>query len=164
MMTSTVIALMMTTSGITLPAISEEEVVCLAQNVYHEARNQSDRGQIAVTHVVLNRMESKRYPNTACKVIKQARYRDGQLIRDKCQFSWYCDGRPDVNPDRPRDRQAWEKSLQSALDAYMLYHLGIDVTDGATYYHANYVKPWWRRHFERVAKIGTHIFYKRKDA
>lgn len=164
MLTSTVIALMMTTSGINLPALSEEEVICLAQNVYHEARDQSVRGQVAVTHVVLNRMKSDRYPSTACKVIKQARWKDGQIIRDKCQFSWYCDGRPDVNPARPREKDAWEKSLQVALDSYMLYHLGMDVTDGATYYHASYVRPWWRRHFERVAKIGTHIFYRRKDA
>ena len=164
MLTSTIIALAMAQSGLNLPPLPKEEVICLAQNIYHEARNQSERGQVAVTHVVLNRMESKRYPNTACKVIKQARYRDGRLIRDKCQFSWYCDGRPDVNPDRPVDKESWVKALQVALDSYLLYHLGFDVTDGATYYHASYVRPWWRKHFQRVAKIGTHIFYKRKDA
>ena len=117
MLTSTVIALAITTSGITLPPLSKEDVVCLAQNVYHEARDQSERGQVAVTHVVLNRMKSDRYPGTACKVIRQAMWENGQIVKDKCQFSWYCDGRPDVNPDRPTEKDAWEKSLQIALDA-----------------------------------------------
>lgn len=150
------ISLMIATSGITLPAISKDEVECLAKNVYYEARNQTKQGQFAVTHVVLNRVKSDKYPNTPCKVIKQAKWRGGMPVLDACQFSWFCDGKP----DEPLNKEAWDKSLQVALDAYMVHHIGFDLTDGATHYHAVYVKPWWRKYYEKVAKIGDHIFYR----
>ena len=41
-----------------------EALMCLALNVYHEAKNQSLIGQIAVAQVVLNRVHDERYPNT----------------------------------------------------------------------------------------------------
>lgn len=154
------ISMMIATSGISMPAISKAEVECLAKNVYHEARNQSVQGQFAVTHVVLNRVKSDRYPNTPCKVIKQAKVKWGVPVIDACQFSWFCDGKPDV----PLEKDVWNRSLQVALDAYMVHHIGLDVTDGATHYHAVYVKPWWRKHYEKVAKIGDHIFYRPRPA
>ena len=37
-----------------------------------------------------------------------------------------------------------------------------DVTQGATYYHADYVNPRWK--LQKIDQIGRHIFYKsRKD-
>jgi len=163
MLSAAAIAFAISSAGIKLPPLPESEVICLAQNVYHEARNQSQLGQIAVTHVVLNRVRSERYPNTACNVIKQAKWYGGRLVKNKCQFSWYCDGKPDINPENPANKEAWEEALQMAMSSYMMYYMGQDVTNGAMYYHANYVNPWWNAHFERVAKIGTHIFYKRKS-
>ena len=41
-----------------------EALFCLALNAYHEARNQDIRGMIAVTQVVMHRVESDLYPNT----------------------------------------------------------------------------------------------------
>ena len=46
-----------------------EALVCLALNVYFEARNQPLTGQIAVTQVVMNRVESEYYPDDVCEVV-----------------------------------------------------------------------------------------------
>ena len=48
-----------------------DELYCMAQNVYFEARHESMIGKIAVAHVVMNRIESKDFPNTVCEVVKQ---------------------------------------------------------------------------------------------
>jgi spore germination cell wall hydrolase CwlJ-like protein len=49
-----------------------EALMCMALNIYHEAKNQSMLGQIAVGQVVMNRVEDRRFPNTVCEVVKQA--------------------------------------------------------------------------------------------
>ena len=63
-------------------------LVCLALNIYFEARNQPTSGQIAVAEVTLNRVASRNYPNTVCGVVKQSN-------KNGCAFSWYCDGKSD---------------------------------------------------------------------
>ena len=74
---------------------SERE--CLADNIYFEARNQGFAGWVAVAQVTLNRVRDDRFPNTICEVVKQGlTYESGFPIRDKCQFSWYCDGKSDT--------------------------------------------------------------------
>ena len=78
------------------------EATCLAENVYHEARNQPLAGQMAVISVTINRVNDDRFPNSICEVVKQGPHRPswkgtGEMIpiRHKCQFSWYCDGKSD---------------------------------------------------------------------
>ena len=34
------------------------------------------------------------------------------------------------------------------------------LTDGATYYHTNYVNPRWSKKFDRTAQFGVHYFYR----
>lgn len=136
---------------------SEEypEGYCLAQNIYFEARGSSFADQIAVADVVINRTKDNRYPNTICKVVKQARLWKGNPIRNQCQYSWFCDG----ESDKPTDKQAW---INAQYIAYkMLEHnefLGI--TEGATHYHATYVHPYWVKDFQLIGQIGSHIFYR----
>ena len=75
-----------------------ESLVCLALNVYHEAKNQSFIGQVAVAQVVMNRVRDTRYPNTVCDVVKQGatyKWKPDFPIKNRCQFSWYCDGKSD---------------------------------------------------------------------
>ena len=156
MLSSALIGLMMNASGITLPAIDQKQVKCLAQNAYFEARSQSQLGQYAVTHVVLNRVRSKDFPNNVCSVIKQGQRRNGVMVKHKCQFSWYCDGKADVI----NDKKAWNESLSLVMNAYMVYYLGFDASIGATFYHANYVRPHWSKVFVKVVQIDDHIFYK----
>ena len=129
------------------------EVECLAKNIYFETHASSLADAMSVSDVVLNRVESTRYPNTICEVVQQG-YRKG---RRDCQFSWYCDGKS----DNPRNQEAWTRSLKFANDMYS-YGAYRGITEGSTHYHATYVKPYWAPSLDRVGRIGAHIFYRAK--
>ena len=139
-----------------------DQMQCLAMNMYHEARDQGTAGRLAVSAVVMNRVNDDRFPNTICEVVLQAQmkksWRTGLPIpiRNKCQFSWYCDGKSDEVKD--------EKTYQKILDfSSLIMHNNIrfvDITDGATHYHADYVKPDWAKTKTRTTEIGDHIFYR----
>jgi spore germination cell wall hydrolase CwlJ-like protein len=132
---------------------------CLAQNIYFEARNQSHIGMLAVGHVTLNRVEDSRYPDNICGVVKQQRFHDspGAPIQiGNCQFSWYCDGKSDT----PRDQLAWEIAKRKAAHVYYLDHLGYDMTEGSTHYHATDASPNWVSSLTRIVQIDDHIFYR----
>ena len=138
----------------------ETAFICLALNTYHEAKNQSLVGQIATAQVVMNRVADDRYPNTICEVVKQGPTRPSwenpekeYPIRHRCQFSWYCDGKPDV----PKNEKAWRKAQDVAF--LVLYNkINLDVTEGATHYHATYVRPAWAKTKTRTTRIEKHIF------
>ena len=140
----------------------ETAFICLALNTYHEAKNQSLVGQVATAQVVMNRVADDRYPNTICEVVKQGPTRPSwenpekeYPIRHRCQFSWYCDGKPDV----PKNEKAWRKAQDVAF--LVLYNkVNLDVTEGATHYHATYVRPAWARTKTRTTRIEKHIFYR----
>ena len=142
--------------------ILETAFICLALNTYHEAKNQSMIGQIATAQVVMNRVEDKRFPNTVCEVVKQGPTRPSwedpnkeYPIKHRCQFSWYCDGKSDV----PKNEKAWRKAQDVAF--LVLYDkIKVDVTEGATHYHATYVKPAWAKTKKRTTQIEKHIFYR----
>jgi spore germination cell wall hydrolase CwlJ-like protein len=125
-------------------------LMCLALNVYHEARSEPVVGQYAVAHVTINRVQSNRWPNDVCKVVKQG-YRKG---RHRCQFSWYCDGKS----DKPYEELAWAKSLIVADN--VLSGRILDITYGATHYHARYVRPYWSKKLLKTVAYGSHKFYK----
>jgi N-acetylmuramoyl-L-alanine amidase len=134
-----------------------ESLICLALNVYHEAKNQSFMGQVAVAQVVMNRVNDARYPNTVCDVVKQAetyKYKPTIPIKNKCQFSWYCDGKS----DKPEEPKAWRDAMHVANGVYN-GHIG-DFVEGATHYHAYYVNPSWAKVKKYVLRIDDHIFYK----
>lgn len=127
-------------------------LTCLSLNVYHEARDQPLEGQIAVAHVVLNRVKSHRYPNDICSVIGQG----SEKGVGKCQFSWFCDGKS----DKPQEYIPWVNAQQ--VSWLVIKGEYKDNTDGATYYHANYVNPFWSSYLQETKTIGIHIFYKDK--
>ena len=144
---------------------TKQETTCLALNIYFEARDQVTKGQMAVALVTINRVNSKRFPNTICKVVKQANWKNGKVVRNKCHFSWYCDGLP----DQPKDKIAWKVAVTIAKAMLELPGVHIrnfgkrwtvnDFLNGATHYHRNDVDPYWNRNMLVVATIGEHIFY-----
>jgi spore germination cell wall hydrolase CwlJ-like protein len=137
-------------------AENQPEMWCMAQNIYYEARGSNRADRIAVADVVLNRVNDTRYPNTICKVVQQGmKHADGSMKRNKCQFSWYCDGKSDW----PADLDAWVESQQIAYNL-MVHKDARGITEGATHYHATYVKPKWARDLQLVGRIGVHIFYR----
>ena len=136
----------------------ETALMCLALNTYHEAKNQSMIGQVATAQVVMNRVADRRYPNTVCEVVKQGpKYKGSDVpVRHKCQFSWFCDGKSD---EPKKDSKEWRMAQEYAR-IVLSGRIVLDVTEGATHYHATYVKPSWARTKTRTTRIESHIFYR----
>lgn len=125
------------------------EIACLALTIYHEARGESERGKLAVGHVVMNRTHSALFPAGVCEVVEQ-----GGVQRHRCQFSWWCDGRS----DRPKDQVALRESTRLAEEIY--YGCAPDPTAGALWYHAVDVRPSWSKSFGPGKRIDGHLFYR----
>ena len=104
-----------------------EDLICLAENIYWEARNQSLEGKLAVAHVTINRVESKKFPNDVCSVVKQTKYYpSGKIDLHSCQFSWYCDGKS----DNPKNLESWRDAKKIAEE--FLKRKPIDIKDAAS--------------------------------
>ena len=139
-----------------------EALFCLALNAYWEARNQDMEGMIAVSQVVMNRVESEYYPDDVCEVVFQGptrpSWKDPSIdipVRHRCQFSWYCDGKSDNIPTK--DSEAWNSAR---LAAYGVYTERVNNLVGdSLWYHAYYVTPDWASQKEERTRIGDHIFY-----
>ena len=123
---------------------------CLTEALYFESRGEPVKGIFAVAEVILNRVDSGSYPNSVCGVVNQGTGRKYQ-----CQFTYSCDGYPDVI----RERAAWKKVGKVAR--VMLDGAPRALTDGATHYHTRAVRPRWSQVFARTASIGVHHFYRK---
>ena len=131
-------------------------IACLAMAVYFEARSEPIAGQLAVAQVVLNRTMSHRFPDTACEVVKQGVVNSaGNPVKNKCQFSFWCDGKKET----VRNNDSWKTAEEVARAALAA---SIDITEGATFYHTPDVSPAWRHTKVRTVQLGNHIFYREK--
>lgn len=126
----------------------ERETRCLTDAIYHEARSESEAGQVAVAEVVLNRVASGRYADTICGVVYQ-----GANRVTGCQFSFTCDG----SLKAPIEPVAWARAERVANDVILGHRRNL--VGGATHYHADYVDPYWASSYGRTTRIGRHIFY-----
>lgn len=122
---------------------------CLSTAVYFEARGEPEEGQIAVAQVVLNRVASTHYPDNVCDVVYQNHNR-----RNRCQFSFACDG----HSDKPKNHRAWRKAKRVATDV-LAERKSIREIKTATHYHAEYVTPYWAPKMKRLKMIGRHVFF-----
>ncbi|SES32400.1 Cell wall hydrolase CwlJ, involved in spore germination [Tranquillimonas rosea] len=122
---------------------------CLTEALYFEARGEDVKGIFAVAEVILNRVDSGRFPDSVCGVVKQG---TGKI--HACQFSYTCDGAPEV----VHEMRAWRKVGKIAT--LMLDGAPRRLTDGATYYHTRAVSPGWSNSFDRTTAIGAHLFYR----
>jgi len=119
---------------------------CLAANIYHEARGESLLGQYMVAYVTMNRVHSDRFPNTICAVVKQSK-----------QFSWFKKGKSKF----PKDRESWTKACSVATKFILNMPISrVDMTEGALYYHATYVRPVWRLRKTYIGRVGNHLYYR----
>ena len=165
--------------------INETELKCMAENIYFEARHEPMVGKIAVGHVVMNRIEDSRFPNTICEVVHQGPVRESWKtrqhkdlpdserkyypIKNRCQFSWWCDGQKDIiwatymNGDVIEENMtAWRDSIHVAL-FIMSGGYSMDPTDGAVfYYNPHIANPSWGAIYTETAVIGNHRFMKDK--
>jgi hypothetical protein len=128
----------------------EKQEKCLAEAVYFEARGEAVRGQIAVAQVVMNRVFSGFYPTTVCGVVYQNANR-----RLACQFTFACDGIPDV----VREPDMWvraRKIAKATLDG----QLWLPEVAKSTHYHAYWVHPSWVHEMKKLYRTGVHTFYR----
>lgn len=160
-----------TPTKITIPYTSlssktQKEMVCLAENIYFEARNEPIEGQLGVAFVTMNRVNSELFPDTICEVVKQKK-KVASIGNQKvvCQFSWYCERKPKRMSQqgllRHTNNEAYNEILQRVIFFYANYERLKDPTKGALFYHADYVNPRWKN-VRRTVKIGRHIFYQDK--
>ena len=133
----------------TLPiATGGKQWSCLAEALYFEARGESIAGQFAVAEVIMNRADSRAFPNTVCGVVNQ-----GTESRHACQFSYNCDGLA----ERIHDKKAYQ--LAGKVADLVLNGAPRRLTSGAMFYHAKSVAPRWAKKLDRTTTIGEHHFY-----
>lgn len=123
----------------------DEQWECLRKALYFEARGESLSGQFAVAEVILNRVDSPDFPATVCGVVNARG-------SGACAFSYVCSGLSSMGDAGARDRAG-------RIARVMLDGAPRTLTTGATYFHANYVRPNWGRRVQTAA-IGAHIFYR----
>ncbi len=154
--------------------VSYADLNCMAKNIYHESKNQSKLGMIAVARVVINRKRDSRWPSTVCEVIQQGPVRESWKtrqnpdlpdedrvyypVKNKCQFSWYCDGKADNVPSK-KNNLSWNLAEDIAWEV-LKYDRYAGIVEGATHYHADYVTPKWSKTITLITKIDDHIFYR----
>lgn len=132
-------------------ALANKQVRCLAENIYHESRGESLKGQIAVAKVTLNRLDEG-YASTVCGVVKQR-------AASSCQFSWVCN-----EASVPQENNLWHQAVGVALVTINEADEVEDPTRGATHFYSTHVKwqPGWIRVKDSVSRIGNHVFYRTK--
>ncbi|QKG64566.1 cell wall hydrolase [Pseudomonas sp. B14-6] len=129
----------------------DDAITCMARSIYWEAKGKDTDDMAAVANVVMNRLGHAGFPDTVCAVVKQ-----GSETKS-CQFSWWCDGRPDTVQEETQYALAKEiarKALNKQLP---------DRTGGAMYFHDRTVKPDWAKEYIKTAEIGMFRFYKPHD-
>jgi spore germination cell wall hydrolase CwlJ-like protein len=122
---------------------------CLSEALYFEARGESVKGMFAVAEVIMNRVDSSRYPKSVCGVINQ-----GTGRKYGCQFTYTCDGKAEVVSE-PAAFLRVGKVAKFLVDGAER-----PLTSGATHYHTKAVNPSWASRFPRTATIGVHHFYR----
>lgn len=132
------------------------EIQCLATAMYYEARGEPARGQFIVGRVILNRVESRYYPDDICGVVYQ-----NANLKNRCQFSFACDGLP----NQVNETRTWQQIKRRAQylvecdDECSLAAVGRSELWSSTHYHADYVSPNWAKKLQRTGQVGRHIFY-----
>jgi spore germination cell wall hydrolase CwlJ-like protein len=128
-----------------------DDLECLAENIYFEARGEPLEGQYAVAEVTLNRTRAVNFPHTICGVVHEARWNPGRG-RFVADFSW-----TELGGLSPEDGPAWRQAMAVASAAYE--DLREPLVPKALFYHATGIHPAWSKNRKSVATIGKHIFY-----
>ena len=135
-------------NNIDIPALNNE-IVCLAEAIYFEARGELIKGQIAVAEVIMNRVNSSNFPNKICKVISE-----GKKNLNACQFSYNCDGMLETIVEK----KIYNRILK--ISSVLYKGFASVLTDGAVFYHSDEVRPKWAKKLKKTAEIGRHHFYR----
>jgi spore germination cell wall hydrolase CwlJ-like protein len=129
----------------------EQQLACLAKNIYHEAGGEPFEGKVAVAQVTLNRAASGKFPGDVCKVVYQ---KNDFYEKTVCQFSWYCDRESAV---KPLNKAVYEECMTVAKKV-LLEDFRLPSLQHALYFHGTHINPGWNR--EKIGIIGRHVFYR----
>ena len=124
-------------------------LACLVQIVHSEASGEPYRGKVAVANVVMNRVQSERFPDTVC-----------QVGRQESQFSfWTGDYGKPIQIKNSIDEKAFRATIRASIG--VLEGKYQDNTFGAKHY-VNFDKleyqPKWLQKMDVVVKVGRHSF------
>lgn len=134
-------------------ANTDNEILCLAKNIYYEAGAEPLAGKKAVAQVTINRTNHPAFPSTVCGVVHQRNKR-------ACQFSWVCEPRKKIHYSSDN----WEQSLMVA-QMFLTDSYEFDtITSDTLFFHEKHLPFNWKNRYKRVATIGNHIFYRKKNA
>ena len=149
------------------PVVPEKEVMCMQFNIYHESRGEPVQGQIGTGWVTINRVQHRSFGDTPCEVVYAAKHdSNGNPIRKKCQFEWYCDGKSDVpNLGNKIERKAWEDAGDLARNLVTNCVLGVDEnkcppdpTNGGLFFRSQGI-ALTDPYYVATATIGKHRYY-----
>lgn len=138
----------------------QTESQCMVCNMYFEARNQSDKGVIAVGLVTLNRMHSSMFPASVCDIVweKHKSLSTGKMVS---QYSWTT-GITHATMQNKDEVRRINRLLDQVLHMEATGQNKIVSTD-TMWYHTTEVHPIWSRDMKTVAHIGDHIFFSYSD-
>ena len=131
-----------------------KQLECLTRNIYYEAGVEPFEGKVAVAQVTLNRVGNSGFADTVCGVVYEKNVFYKRVV---CQFSWYCEGKGNVDPV---NSFAWQES-EAVAKKVLLENFRLPSLEMAIYYHADYINPRWT--YPKITKIGRHIFYAEKN-
>ena len=122
---------------------AQDQILCIALNIYHEVRGGSPDHQWAVAFVTTNRTKHQKFPSTPCSV-----------VWEKNQFVWT---KRAIEAILPRERSAWAESQRKALKVFTGEKMN-DPTNGATHFYQARLNPEWARRLVDKIRIETHMF------
>ena len=132
----------------------DQEKICLAKVIYHEARGESDLGKKSVAKIVINRKQHRKFPKTICQVVNQVAYIGRKKV---CQFSWVCAGyarQPNPTDERwVESREIAQRLADGEFPEYQAKYAN------ALFFHASAIRPVWAKTKKIVSRTGHHIFY-----
>lgn len=130
-----------------LHGVRLSSVECLAVNLYHESRSESDIANLLVVGVVFNRVNDRRYPNDICEVVFQNK-----------QFSWTSDSLSDGIENEYQYKRLYKLAENAIINKEMV----IKLSEGVTHYHTTAISPYWKgsKGIKYITTIDNHIFYR----
>lgn len=126
--------------------VIQQEVECLARNIYFEAGSEPRAGKIAVAEVTMNRLKNG-FAKSVCGVVNQK-------SKGICQFSWVCEPKKAIVSS-----SNWKESKEIA-ENILISKKKYSTIQGALFFHADYVNPAWAATKDFVQQIGRHLFYR----
>lgn len=122
-----------------------ENFMWLTFCVFFEARGEPIDGQVAVAHVVLNRVEKHKIS------IKE-------VVQKPKQFSWMnADQRP---PIKHNELQYVARCIKSVMICYSERANGYFLDGADHYFNPHEVRPSWSKNMKFIATKGNHEFYR----